>query len=105
MAREARAVVPAYRVAIPPPVTERIRHLPPDLKRAVREAIRAIGQDPGRGDPLQRELRDYRKYRVRRFRVIYRVDRRAKAVIIVALGHRRAIYEELAAALRPRSRG
>lgn len=95
--------MPAYRLAIPPHVAERIRHLPPDLKRGVREAIRAIANDPGRGEPLRRELQAYMKYRVRRFRIVYRVDRKAKAVMIMALGHRRSVYEDVAAAIRPRS--
>jgi mRNA interferase RelE/StbE len=93
--------VPAYRPVISPAAAERIRRLPPDLKRGVREAIRAIGLDPGRGAPLKRELRGYLKYKVRRFRIVYRVDRAARTVAIVAVGHRRAIYEEVAAAVRP----
>ena len=92
----------AYRPIIPPHVAERIRHLPPDVKRGIREALRAIGLDPGRGEPLKRELRDYMKYRVRRFRIVYRVDRRAKTVAIMAVGHRRSVYEDVAAAVRPR---
>jgi len=94
--------VAAYRPIIPPHVAERIRHLPPDVKRGIREALRAIGLDPGRGEPLKRELRDYMKYRVRRFRIVYRVDRRAKTVAIMAVGHRRSVYEDVAAAVRPR---
>ena len=95
----------AYRLIIPPHVSERIRHLPPDLERGIRESIRAIGLDPGLGEPLKRELQDYMKYRVRRFRIVYRVERDARVISVVAVGHRRAIYEELAAADGPRSRG
>lgn len=95
--------MPACRLVIPPHVAECIRHLPPDLERGVREAIRAIGLDPGRGAPLKRELQDYMKYRVRRFRIVYRVDRRAKTVAIMAVGHRRSVYEDVATAIRPRS--
>ena len=90
-----------YRPAIPPQVAERIRHLPPDLKRGVREAIRAICLDPGCGEPLKRDLQGYRKYKVRRFRIVYRVDRGARKVAIAAVAHRRAIYEEAAIAIRP----
>ena len=95
--------MPAYRPVIPPAVAARIRNLPPDLKRGVREAIRAIGLGPGCGEPLERELQDYLKFRVRRFRIVYRVERAATRVVIVAVGHRRTIYEEVAATIRPRS--
>jgi mRNA interferase RelE/StbE len=95
--------VPAWRLAIAPHVAERIRHFAPDLKRGVREAIRAIAVDPARGEPLKRELQGYLKYRVRRFRIVYRVDRRARTVAILAVGPRRSIYEDVAAAIRQRS--
>ena len=95
----------AYRPIIPPHVGERLRHLSPDLKRGIREAIRAIAIDPGRGEPLKRELQGYMKYRVRRFRIVYRADHRAKTVAIMAVGPRRSVYEDVAAAVRPRSRG
>jgi mRNA-degrading endonuclease RelE of RelBE toxin-antitoxin system len=37
---------------------------------------------------------------VRRFRLIYEVDRKAWLIRIFAIGHRREIYEELANRLR-----
>lgn len=92
----------AWRLAIPPHVAERIRHLAPDLKRSIREAMRAIALEPGRGEPLRRELADYRKFRVRRFRIVYSVDRGARVINIMAVGHRRSVYEEAAAAVRRR---
>ena len=95
----------AYRPIIPPHVGERMRHLSPDLKRGIREAIRAITIDPGRGEPLKRELQDYMKYRVRRFRIVYRVDHRAKTVAIMAVGPRRSVYEDVAGTIRLRSGG
>ena len=88
------------RLVVWPVVAVTIRKLPPDLKRAVREAIRAIAADPLCGEPLQRELVGYRKYRVRRFRIVYRVNRPRGTARIVAVGPRTTIYEELADRLR-----
>jgi len=65
--------------------------------------MREIGKDPGCGEPLRRELQGYRKYKVRRFRIVYQVDRGARTITIMAVGHRRVIYEELAAAYRRQS--
>jgi mRNA interferase RelE/StbE len=39
------------------------------------------------------------KYRVRRFRIAYAIDRNARVICIMAVGHRRQVYEELAARL------
>ena len=92
-----------FRAAIPPPVAEVIRHLHPDLKRTVKQAIRALCADPTCGDPLQKELEGYRKYRVRRFRIVYRIDRANRTIRIFAVGPRRTIYEQAAEQLRERS--
>jgi mRNA interferase RelE/StbE len=69
--------------------------LPPGLKRSVRAAIRAIAADPAIGDPLHGGLEERFKYRVRRFRIVYRVDRAQHVVHIVAVGHRRSVYDDL----------
>ena len=94
--------MPAYRLDIPPHVAEIIRHLPPDLKRAVKGALQALSGDPALGEPLLRELEGLWKYRVRRFRIVYSVDRGKRVVRIFAVGHRRTIYETVAALVHAR---
>lgn len=91
-----------FRPDIPPHVAEVIRHLPPEVKRGVKAAIRALSDNPAQGEPLQRELEGLLKYRVKRYRVVYALDRQRKVLRIVAVGHRRAIYEELANLVRTR---
>jgi mRNA interferase RelE/StbE len=91
-----------YRPDIPPHVADVIRSLPPEVKRGVKAAIRALSSKPGAGEPLQRELEGLWKYRVRRFRVVYAADRQRRVLRIVAVGHRRAVYEELADLARRR---
>jgi len=94
--------VSAYRLDIPPHVAEILRHLPPELKRPITSALQALGRDPALGEPLLRELEGLWKYRVRRFRIVYAVDRGARVLRVFAVGHRRTIYEEVAAAVRTR---
>ena len=89
-----------FRPDIPPHVAEIIRHLPPEVKRGIKTAIRALSDDPAAGEPLQRELEGLRKYRVRRFRIVYALDRPRRIIRIVAVGHRRIVYEELAELVR-----
>lgn len=89
-----------YRPDIPPHVAQSIRHLPPELKRSVKEALRSLSSNPFSGEPLLRELAGLWKYKVRRFRLIYEVDRKARLIRIFALGHRQEVYEELAEQLR-----
>jgi mRNA interferase RelE/StbE len=89
-----------FRIDIPPNIASVIRGLHPDLRRSVKAAVNAIAADPACGEPLVRELAGLLKYRVRRFRIVYSVDRRARAVRLMAVGHRRNIYEDLAEKLR-----
>ncbi len=89
-----------FRVDIPPHVAESIRHFPPDLKRSIKSALRLLSANPQSGVPLIKELDGYWKYRVKRFRIVYSVERRTKVLHVVAIGHRQGIYEKVAALLQ-----
>lgn len=89
-----------FRPDIPPHVADVIRSLHPDLKQLIKSAIRAIAINPECGEPLKRELDGLRKYRVRRFRIVYAVQLKARVIRLMAVGHRRSIYEELTDQLR-----
>ncbi len=90
----------AFRLDIPPHVADVIRHLPPDVKRSIKAAMRGLASDPQASAPLLRELEGFWKYRVRRFRIVYTVDRARRLLRIHAVVHRRQIYEEMAEKLR-----
>lgn len=84
-----------FRVDIPPHVAAVIRSLHPDLKRLIKSAIRTIAADPECGEPLKRELDGLHKYRVRRFRIVYSVEQKKHTIRLMAVGHRRSVYDEL----------
>ena len=84
-----------FRADIPPHISEVIRHLSPDLKRSIKAAVRALCVNPSEGAPLVKELEGLWKYRVRRFRIIYAIDRKRKVMRVMAIGHRRSVYEEV----------
>ena len=88
----------AFELDIPPQVADVLRHLPPDIKRPVKAALRAIGADPAIGAPLERDLKGLWRFRVRRFRIVYEIDRRRRIVRVMAVAHRRRVYDELVGA-------
>ena len=92
-----------FRPDIPPHVAEVIRALHPDLKRSIKAAIRGIATDPECGEPLMRELDGLWKYRVRRFRIVYAIDRKSRVIRLIAVCHRQSIYENLTAKLHAKS--
>lgn len=94
-----------YRLVIAPEVAEVIRGFHPDLKRSVCSALDALGAAPSIGEPLRGELAGLWRYRVRRFRIVYALDRSAHMIRVVAVGPRRSIYEALAESRRHRPRG
>jgi mRNA interferase RelE/StbE len=89
-----------YRLDIPPHIAEIVRHLPPELKRAIKQALRSLSADPFAGTPLIAELTGLWRIKVRRFRIVYQLDRKAREIRIFAIGHRREVYEEIADRLR-----
>lgn len=93
-----------FRPDIPSHVADVIRSLHPDLKQLIKSTIRAIAANPECGEPLKRELHGLRKYRVRRFRIVYAVDHRRKIIRLMAVGHRQYVYEKLTERLSRRPR-
>ena len=93
-----------FRLDIPPYVADVIRSLQPDLKQLIKSAIRAIAADPECGEPLQRELDGLRKYRVRRFRIVYAAHQKSRVIRLMAVGHRRSVHEELTERIRRMSK-
>ena len=90
----------SFQLDVPPHVADVLRHLPPDIKRPVKAALRAISKDPAIGEPLKRELKGLWKYRVSRFRIAYAVDRTHRVIRVMAVGHRRRIYDDLTEMVR-----
>jgi mRNA interferase RelE/StbE len=88
--------VAIYRPDIPPHVAEIVRHLPPELKRGIKQALRSLSADPFAGTPLIGELTGLWRVKVRRFRIVYELDRKARVIRVFAIGHRRKVYEEMA---------
>ena len=84
-----------FRPDIPPHVSAAIRRLSPDLKCSIKAAVRALCVNPNEGAPLVKELEGLWKYRVRRFRIVYAIDRRGKVIRVMAVGHWRSVYEQV----------
>ena len=82
-----------WQLRIAPVVAKTIAHLPPAVKHEVKRAFRTLSADPHAGEPLERELKGLWKYRTRAFRVVYRMVADQRILHVVAVGHRRTIYD------------
>ena len=73
-----------------------IPSLPKSAKGMIKKAIEErLMIDPlGFGKPLRYSLKGHRRLRISDYRVIYRIHPPSHTVIIVAIKHRKEIYEE-----------
>jgi mRNA-degrading endonuclease RelE of RelBE toxin-antitoxin system len=69
--------------------------LPPTMRLRIRSAIEErIATDPiSFGKPLRYSLKEHRRLRVGDYRIVYRIEAEHSRVIIVAIKHRKIIYD------------
>lgn len=66
------------------------------LTRRLNRCFESLETDPRRGNNIKRlsgELAAYFRFRVGDHRVIYRIDDRMRTVVVVAIAHRKNVYE------------
>jgi mRNA interferase RelE/StbE len=79
---------------VPDDVAALVRKLHPTIKANLRLAMQLISQDPYSGKMLKDELAQLRSYRVKKYRIIYRIVTQENILEIIAIGPRKNIYEE-----------
>ena len=82
-----------YKLRVPDEIVSLIRGMHPKLKNRVRAAFSEILNDPFCGKALKEELAGLRSFRIKRFRIIYKISSK-REISIVSLGPRKYIYEE-----------
>jgi len=81
-----------YKLRVTDDVAHFLKAFHPDLKRKIKAGMKILVSTPDAGKVLRDELAGLRSFRVSRFRIIYRINRRM--IEIVAVGPRERIYEE-----------
>ena len=79
-----------------------IRRLDPGIRRRVLAALQKLQAEPERGKPLQLTIKGLRSWRTGAYRIVYRVIETRIEILVVALGHRRDVYEKLQKTLSKR---
>ena len=83
----------AYKLRVTDEIVSLIRGMHPNLKKRVRAAFNEILNDPFCGKTLKENPAGLRSFRIKRFRIIYKVSSK-REISIVVLGPRKYIYEE-----------
>ena len=71
---------------------ERIHRADRRLYERFGAAFEEIRQEPDCGKPLQRDLRGLLSYRLGSYHILYEVRHHKLLIVIIDLGHRKAIY-------------
>ena len=82
-----------YKINLTPTAVRTFNDLHPEVKKQLKIALKALKDNPYAGKQLRDELIQFHSFKIKRYRIIYRVDDNLRFIIIVALGHRRDIYE------------
>lgn len=72
-----------------------IRKLDPRARARVKAAVELLVDEPTRGKALQLTLRGLRSWRTGEWRIVYRVKATEVEILVVAVGHRREVYDRL----------
>ena len=81
------------RLRIPDHLVELIRGLHPEIKRKITGSLKRLVLEPHTGKLLKDEMEGLRCFKVKRFRIIYRIAMQ-REIQIIAIGPREQIYEE-----------
>ena len=78
----------------------KISKLPPQIKPLLKSALENLVENPWAGKALQRELLGFYSLRIKKYRVVYRIDTSSKKIYVYTLGLRKTIYEEFSHSLK-----
>ncbi len=76
-------------------IEEDIPKLPSRMKSMIRKAIEErLTIDPiGFGKPLRYSLKGHRRLRAGDYRIVYRIDSETHSILVIAIKHRKDVYE------------
>ena len=81
-----------YRRRFTPESSRIIAHLAPEVKRLIRSSIDELTSEPSKGDELQMELSGFRSLKLKRYRIIYKVNDADSSIDIYYVGPRKDVY-------------
>ena len=82
-----------YQIELRPAAVRSLRKLDPQVRRRIQGAIALLAEDPRPRSARSLKGRPGMRVRVGDYRIIYTVKDDVLLVVVVALGHRREIYD------------
>ena len=73
--------------------TKEFDKLPRDVKEKILEAVKKVAEVPYAGTKLRGKLEGLWRWRISKYRIIYLIDEKEKAIVFLDVGLRKAIYK------------
>ncbi len=70
-----------------------LRTISPKYRQALKSVFQEIKEDAELGKPLHKELTGMLAWKFGPIRIVYRINKSAKNVFIVTIGHRSTVYQ------------
>lgn len=88
-----------YRVQLTPAASASFGRLHPDIRKQIKAALKILEKEPFSGKALLPPLDGLRSLKMKRYRAVYQIHDEHRSVIILAISHRRQIYDIVSALL------
>ena len=82
-----------------PEAARLLSKLPPENKKMIKAGLKALSQSPDSGAELQENLSGFKSYKLKRYRIIYKLTE-DNTIQIYFIGHRRDVYEQFQSLLQ-----
>ena len=66
----------------------------PENKKLIKQALDELRKNPYAGSDLQEEFYGFRSLKLKRYRVLYRINEEEKIIQVFHVGHRKDVYEQ-----------
>ena len=82
-----------FKIKLTPTASLAFNSLHPETRKQLKNALNILKENPYSGKQLREELNFFRSLKIKRYRVIYQINDNFEYIVIIAIGHRRDIYE------------
>ncbi len=82
------------RIRFTPEAAKLLSKIHPENKKLIKAAIKELRQDPHSGDDLEEELSGFKSYKIKRYRILYKINEEENVIEVYYIGHRIDVYEQ-----------
>ena len=87
-------MIRSLRIRLTPEVSKLLGKFHPEIKKIIKAGLKDLQSEPHAGHDLEEELSGFKSFRVKRYRIVYKINEERNSLDIYYVGHRRDVYEQ-----------